>query len=54
MNTKQVFSKKIAIQLREQGFPILRTEVNKKYPKYDVYIFEATDEFLKAFSSLRK
>ena len=34
-----VFSKKLAIILREAGFKILRVEVNKKYPQYDVYIF---------------
>jgi len=48
MSTKKVFTKKLAIYLRECGFKILDTEVNYKYPKFDVYIFEDTPELTEA------
>lgn len=46
--TKKIFTKKLAIYLRERGFKILGTEVNFKQPKFDVYIFEDTPELTEA------
>jgi len=48
MRTKKIFTKKLAIYLREQGFRIIDTEVNFKYPKFDVYVFEDTPELTEA------
>ena len=45
---KIIYSKKIAIKLRELGFQIKRTEVNRSKPQYDCYIFELTEELQKA------
>lgn len=45
---KVVYSKRIAIKLRELGFQIKRTEVNRSKPQYDCYIFELTEELQKA------
>lgn len=42
MKIKKVYTKKIAIYLREHGFKIVGTEVNKKRPEFDVYLFEDT------------
>ena len=38
--TKKIFSRKLAIYLREHGCKIIGTEVNKHKPNLDVYIFE--------------
>lgn len=38
--TKKIFSRKLAIYLRENGCKIIGTEVNKHKPNLDVYIFE--------------
>lgn len=45
---KKIFTRKLAVYLREQGFRIIGTEVNFKYPKFDVYVFEDTPELTKA------
>ena len=45
---KVVYSKRIAIKLRELGFQIKRTEVNRSKPQYDCYILEPTAELQKA------
>ena len=42
MKFKKVFTKKLAIYLRNNGFEIVGTEVNYKFPQYDVYMFEDT------------
>ena len=44
---KVIYSKRIAIKLRELGFQIKRTEVNRSKPQYDCYIFELTEELQK-------
>lgn len=42
--TKRVFTRKLAVYLREQGFKIVRTEVNYKKPQFDIYVFEDTPD----------
>lgn len=42
MKVKRIYTKKMAIYLREQGFKIIGTEVNKKRPEFDVYLFNDT------------
>lgn len=49
---KIIFSRKIAVQLREQGFQILRTEVNKLHPQFDCWVFENTEDLRRAFDKL--
>lgn len=44
MKTKKIFSRKLAIYLREYGCKIISTEVNRHKPNLDVYIFEDTPE----------
>lgn len=48
MKTKKIFTRRLAIYLREHGFKILGTEVNFKQPQFDVYIFEYTPELTEA------
>lgn len=42
------YSAKLAGNLRKQGFKIINTRVNMKNPQYDVFLFEETEELLKA------
>lgn len=53
-NTFKVFTKKLAIKLREQGFKIVRTEVNSKKPQFDIYCFEDSKELRDAVNKLSK
>lgn len=43
------FSARVAQYLCRKGFEIIKTEVNFKKPKYNVYCFEDTEEIRKAF-----
>ena len=42
----------MAIKLRKKGFKIIKTEPNYKRPEFDVYFFEDTPEFRKAFNEI--
>lgn len=46
--TKKIFTRKLAVYLRERGFKIIGTEVNFKHPEYDVWLFENTPELTEA------
>ena len=47
-----VFSKGKAIKLRELGFRIVKRRPNFQYPEYDMYGFEDTPDFRKAFEEV--
>lgn len=47
-----VFSKSKAIKLREKGFDIAIRKPNYQYPEYDMYGFEDTPDFRKAFEEV--
>lgn len=51
-NEQTVYSRAIAIELRQQGFEILRIEKNPNNPKYDCYIFRRSPWFDLALSSI--
>lgn len=46
MTNKQVviYSKNLAYTLRQMGFKIIDVGINEKYPQFDTYIFENTEE----------
>jgi hypothetical protein len=48
--TKKIFSRKLAIYLREHGCKIIGTEVNKHKPNLDVYIFEDSEVLQRALA----
>lgn len=50
--TKAVRSKRMAWLLRRAGFPIISVEPDRCKPEYDVYIFEKTSDFQKAFDKI--
>lgn len=51
METKKIFSKKLAIYLRKQGCKIIGTEPNTYKPQFDVYIFEDNVKLQDALAS---
>jgi uncharacterized UPF0146 family protein len=46
---KKVFSRRLAVFLREHGCKIVGTEVNFKRPEFDVWLFEDDDILHEAF-----
>lgn len=50
MNEKKIFTKRMALYLRQCGLPIIRTEPNKCKPEFDVYIFKNSFELQTAIS----
>lgn len=48
--TKKIFSRKLAIYLREKGCKIITTEINRYKPNLDVYIFEDGEKLQSALS----
>ena len=49
MTEKTIYTKRVAYELRKQGFPIVRVEVNPNKPQFDCWVFEETPELLEAF-----
>lgn len=47
-----VYSRKIAYKLMQLGFKPKRVNPNKKYPQYNVYVFDETCEFLAAYNAI--
>ena len=52
MAEKTIYSKWVAYELRKQGFPIVRVEINPNKPQFDCWVFEETAEMLKALTKL--
>ena len=47
-----IYTKWLAIELRKQGFKIVRTDVNPNFPQFDCWVFEDTEKFQKAFKEI--
>lgn len=52
--TFTIFSRKLAIYLRNKGFRILCTRPNNLYPQYDCYIFSNSPELQSAILSYKQ
>lgn len=50
----KVFSRKLAYLLRIAGYRVAAVEPNSYKPQFDVYLFEDTDEFRKAFTDIQE
>lgn len=50
--TKRIYTKSVALELRKRGFKIIRTEPNENKPEFDAYIFEETENFKKALTDI--
>ena len=51
MMIKKIFSRKLAIYLREHGCKIIGVEVNRYKPNFDVYIFEDNEKLQSSLAS---
>lgn len=52
MSEKIIYTKKVAYELRKQGFPIVRVDVNPNKPQFDCYVFENTEAFQQALTAI--
>lgn len=53
-NEYEIYTSKLAFRLRECGFAITRTGINKHHPQFDTYFFKDTPEFRKMLEKLTK
>lgn len=51
-NEKVIYTRRLAIALIKQGFPVVRIEKNPKKPELDCYVFAETDDFKLAFTNI--
>lgn len=51
-STKLIHSRKLALALNQAGFPILDIIENRNKRFIDIYVFEDSGEFQKAFTNL--
>ena len=51
---KIIFTRRVAYELRKQGFEILRVEINPNKPEFDCYVFAESEEFSKALAAISK
>lgn len=49
---KTIYSKWVAYELRKQGFPIIRVDINPNKPQFDCWVFEETSAMLKALTQI--
>ena len=49
-----IYTKWLAYALRQQGFRIIRTEVNPNHPQFDCWIFENSTDLQLAITCLMK
>lgn len=54
MKTYRIYTRWLAVALRREGFKMVATDVNEFHPKFDVYIFEDTEEFQQAITRITK
>jgi hypothetical protein len=52
MSIYKIYTKRIAYELRKQGFKFLGTDINPNFPQYYVYLFEDTPELHKALEHI--
>ena len=48
----RVYTRRIAYELRRQGYKIIGTEINEFHPEFTIWLFEETPDFLTAFRLL--
>lgn len=47
-----VYTKKLAYQLRERGFKIVGTGINRNHPQYDTYTFKNSQKLQDAIHEI--
>lgn len=51
MNERIIYSKRLALVLRKQGFELLRTGINENFPQYNTYIFKDDEKLQDAINT---
>lgn len=51
---KVIYTNWLAFALRNQGFKLLRTEINPNHPQYDCWVFENNDDLQIAIAYLTR
>lgn len=51
-NTKEIYSKRVALALRQKGFKLIGTKPSIYKPQFDVYIFENSQELNRAIDEI--
>lgn len=51
---KIIYTKKLALELRQQGFKLLRTGINENFPQYITYIFEDSAKLREVLANQKK
>lgn len=51
-NEKKIFNRRLALELRNRGFEIVKTEPNFYKPEFDVYIFKDSAELQSALTEI--
>ena len=51
-NEYTVYTKWLALKLREQGFRLIRTGINQNFPQYITYVFEDCEDLQIAIRQL--
>ena len=54
LNIKIIYSLRIHIELQRMGFTYITEMKNPKNPQFNCWVYEETDELLKAFDNLVK
>lgn len=49
---KIIYTRWLALELRKQGFKLLRTGINENFPQFNTYIFEDSAELDLAIGEL--
>lgn len=52
IKTYCIYTRWLALELRKQGFKIIKTGINEYHPQFDVWFFEDTRELQNAISKL--
>ena len=53
-NERIIYSKKLALVLRQQGFKLLRTGINENHPQFITYIFKDDEKLQAAINEYSK
>ena len=52
MKEKVIYTKWVAYELRRQGYPIVRVDINPNKPQFDCWVFAETPEMLQALTNI--
>lgn len=50
----RIYTRWVALKLRQQGFNIVGTEINENFPQFDVYLFKDSEALRESLSKIKK